>query len=254
MKTLFSFIKLSSTIILKFITNFWLLLLLFCITAYYFLLQLNAAIKLERTVYKDQLEIIELGHQLANRSNFLTSEARAFAVTRESKHLKNYWHEVNVEKTREYTVSRLKQLSALPSEIKLLTQSKRNSDSLIFTEIRSMKLVLEAYHVPNYLQPSSIQKYELPQFEKNLSANDKLILAETIMFDEQYYLDKEKITGPITTFNSQLQERINLDILEAQQQLNTLKRQLNTNLFILALLICIIIWLRVLYIKSPAKS
>jgi methyl-accepting chemotaxis protein len=161
---------------------------------------------------------------------------------------------VNVEKTREYTVYRLKQLSALPSEIKLLTQSKRNSDSLIFTEIRSMKLVLEAYHVPHYLQPSSIQKYELPQFEKNLSANDKLILAETIMFDEQYYIDKEKIMGPITTFNSQLQERINLDILEAQQQLNSLKIQLNTTLFILALLICIIIWLRVLYIKSPAKS
>jgi len=235
--------------LLKFTTYIWVVLLLFNCLAVYLAFDLNNAIKLERKTRKKKFEMIQLGYMLANRSDFLTAEARNFAVTAQPKHLQEYWCEVNITKNRNYAVDRLREISANPEEIALLTQSKRNSDALIFTEIRSMKLVLDAYGVPASLTPSAVAQYSLPKKDKVLSANKKLLLAQKIMFDNKYYQDKDLIMQPISEFNRILKNRIARELKRNDTFINTL-----INLFVLDVLVMLVLILGMIWIKrSPLE-
>ncbi|MEE3003550.1 MAG: hypothetical protein VX335_04285 [Pseudomonadota bacterium] len=234
---------------LKLITYFWLGLLALSILSIFIVQKLDNAIQQERLTNKDKVEMVSLGYILANRSDFLTAEARNFAVTANPLHMMRYWDEVFVSKTRDYCVSRLKQLSANKNEIALLAKSKRNSDALILTEIRSMKLVLEAHNIPNELTPEPVRNYILPEYEKNLSANNKMLLAQKIMFNEQYYDDKKLIMDPIAIFEKQLNERTNIDLQKNEHEVNKYRIYLITTISLLAIFIFIIIWLRILYLR-----
>ena len=234
---------------LKFITFFWLAMLIFSIMNIFIIRELSASIDSERHVLEDKVEMISLGYILTKKSDYLTAEARNFAVTANPKHLMNYWDEILVRKNRDYVVNRLEQLSANKAEIALIEQSKRNSDALVLLEMRSMKLVLDAYGVPEALMPQSIQKYILPEYEKQLSANEKMLLAQHILFDQKYYDEKERIKKPAAQFKELLKKRKNQELKEQQQLVDRYTRLLFVSLSCLALCIFCIIWLRILYLK-----
>jgi len=234
---------------LKYITFFWLAMLIFSIMNIFVLSALNRAIESERNVLEDKVEMISLGYILTKKSDYLTAEARNFAVTANPKHLMNYWDEVLVRKNRDYVVNRLEQLSANKTEIALIEQSKRNSDALILSEMRSMKLVLDAYAVPEKLAPKPIQKYILPEYEKKLSANDKMLLAQHILFDQKYYDDKQLIMKPAEAFKERLKIRKNKELQDQKQLVDQYTRFLFISLSCLAVCIFGIIWLRILYLK-----
>ncbi len=56
---------------------------------------LNSDIHEEQSAVARQAKFKQLGINLANASDYLTNEARNFAVTGEMKHLKNYWDEID---------------------------------------------------------------------------------------------------------------------------------------------------------------
>jgi nitrate reductase NapE component len=234
---------------LKWITFFWLAMLIFSLINIFIVGALSESIESERQVLEDKVEMISLGYILTKKSDYLTAEARNFAVTANPKHLMNYWDEVLIRKNRDYVVTRLEQLSANKNEIALIEQSKRNSDALILSEMRSMKLVLDAYGVPEKLTPKPIQKYILPEYEKKLSANDKMLLAQHILFDQKYYDDKEMIRKPAAEFKERLKDRKNQELKAQKNQVDTYIRFLFLSLSCLAVCIFCIIWLRILYLK-----
>ena len=57
-------------------------------------------------------------------------------------------HLIEVTKTRDNVLSSLKALKAPQQELDLLALAKQNSDALVATETRSMRLVLEALAIP----------------------------------------------------------------------------------------------------------
>ena len=107
---------------------------------------LSSGWSIKQSVRKEQgSESVQLKFQrssqtLSDTSDYLTDEVRKFVVTGELKYMKNYWQEVREKKTRESAIASF-QSSDIPSrELQLLKTAKNNSDLLIMTEIRAMKL------------------------------------------------------------------------------------------------------------------
>ncbi|HVT52190.1 MAG TPA: HAMP domain-containing methyl-accepting chemotaxis protein [Dongiaceae bacterium] len=142
----------------------------------------------ERLATARQAEFKQLGLDLAAASDFLTNEARRYAVFGDKRHYDAYWKEVNETKTRDRVVARLRALGAPQSELDLIEEAKNNSDALIKTEDAAMKAV---------------------------AAGD-LDAARKLMFGDQYDADKARIVEPIAQFQTAMNARAKREVAAAQ--------------------------------------
>ena len=88
-----------------------------------------------------QAEFQKLGEQLAQGSDYLTDEIRRYVQFGERVHYDNFWNEVQVTRSRDKAVARLKELEVLPSELAYIEKAKGYSDHLIKTEEEAMAAV-----------------------------------------------------------------------------------------------------------------
>ncbi|MGC9667578.1 methyl-accepting chemotaxis protein [Planosporangium sp. 12N6] len=167
----------------------------------------NSAVNAEKRAYVRQAEFKALGLQLQNASDYLTDEARLYAVTTDHTHLDNYWNEITVTKTRDKALAQLEQLDATQDELALVDQAKTNSDALVKTESRSQRLVLETTGVAPANMPPAIAQTQLDAADEALSPARKLEVARTIMFDAKYAADKAVIAAPMDKFQKMLNDR-----------------------------------------------
>ncbi|GAA3447326.1 methyl-accepting chemotaxis protein [Planomonospora venezuelensis] len=181
----------------------------------------SSAVTAEKRAYDRQAQFRSLGLQLQSASDHLTSEARMYAVTADRAHLDNYWNEINVTKTRDKALARLKQLGASQEELALVDQAKANSDALVKTESRSQRLVLEASGTAVADMPPAIAQTELDAADAALSPARKLQVARTIMFDATYAADKAIITGPMDEFQKLLNDRSARAVQDANSTTDT---------------------------------
>jgi methyl-accepting chemotaxis protein len=173
---------------------------------------LNSAITKEEDAVTKRAEFKQLGLELAQASNYLTEQARQFAVTGEIEHLQNYWQEIEVTQTRDRVLSRLKDLGASPDKLDLLLTAKQNSDALVATETRSMRLVFAALQIPESAMPSAVAKWQLSDEDQALSTESKMQVAREIMFDLQYHTDKNHIMAPIKEFQDLINIQTNNEV------------------------------------------
>ncbi|WLR51650.1 methyl-accepting chemotaxis protein [Bacillus tianshenii] len=135
-------------------------------------------------------ETVELGNKLANASEYLTREARLYAVTGDKEHVDNYWKEVNETKTTDHVVQRLKELGAKPEELALIEEAKNNSDALVKVEEQAMEAVMSG----------------------------DMALAQQLMFGNIYNESVKSIMEPIHQFQNQVHERTNKESAQALAQ------------------------------------
>ncbi|MBO9541583.1 methyl-accepting chemotaxis protein [bacterium] len=167
----------------------------------------GTAVNAERTAVSEQAELKQLGFDIHNASALLTDEVRKYAVTADPTHLRAYWREVEETKTGEKTLARLKELGIPQAEFDLLEQAKRNSDTLIATEIRAMRLMLEATGANEGNMPSAIASRPLAGADHALGHGAKLVKAREILYDAAYETEKARIEGPITEFQRMMNAR-----------------------------------------------
>ncbi|HEU4655959.1 MAG TPA: methyl-accepting chemotaxis protein [Capillimicrobium sp.] len=160
----------------------------------------------EQDAVARQAQLKQLGLDLAGASDFLTDEARAYAVTGDRAHLDAYWQEIDETKTRDRVVAELERLGVSKADLALVEQAKQNSDALVETETRSMRLVLEAAHTPESEMPAAIAAYRLSPADRALSPDAKRRLAARIMFDGDYAAAKADIQGPMDRFQTSMNE------------------------------------------------
>ncbi|MET3292277.1 methyl-accepting chemotaxis protein [Brevibacillus fluminis] len=153
-------------------------------------LLLNSSYEKERATLSRQSELKQLGIDLANASDYLTEQARRYAVSGKKQYVDNYWREVNETKTRDRIVERLKELQTPQNELDLIEQAKQNSDSLVSIEDAAMKAVEQ---------------------------ND-LDKARELMFDDQYDQKKSIIMKPIEEFQQKMNSRAQAEADQARQQ------------------------------------
>ena len=142
----------------------------------------------ERKAVERQAEFKQLGIDLANASDYLTNEARRYAIFGEKIHYDNYWREVKETKTRDRVVGKLKELNAPDDELALIEKAKANSDALIKTESAAMDAV----------------------------ARHDLDRARTLMFDGNYDRNKGVIMAPLQEFQAKMNGRANMEVETAR--------------------------------------
>ncbi len=231
---------------MKKITNIYFLLITSIILIFIssiLIFKLNNFILEERIDNNQEIEFIEAGAALAKASDYLTSQARAFSVTGDPRYLENYWHEVNIVKRRDAAIETLERLSSDSDLINLLTQSKRNSDALIQTQLESMRSVLEAYHVPENLMPSPINTFKLSSKIQSLSPQEKILSAQSILYDKKYNSDKQSIMLPLDTFKRLVNQNFETKIRDGQKKVTIYVILIKTFFFIALLIIVSMIWI-----------
>ncbi|MCW3102340.1 MAG: multi-sensor hybrid histidine kinase [Bacteroidetes bacterium] len=171
----------------------------------------------ERLANAKEVDLTDLSRQLAEASDYLTSEVRKFAVTLNPAHLRNYWTEINVTCTREKVISRLQDLKIPADELNLLKTAKDNSDGLVNIETRAMKLILKVYEVPEDQMDSRLRIFRLTNDDNILSNNKKVNTAREILYNTKYEAEKMKILMPITQFRKKMSKRIHDETLNAQE-------------------------------------
>lgn len=181
------------------------------------ILYMSSSIKAEQTAEKRRTEFKQLGMDLAKASDYLTEEARKFAVTKDITHLNKYWEEINITKTRDKVIARLGELDSPAAEKELLAQAKRHSDDLVETERHSMRLVLEGLGVTEANMFPEVASYRLNIIEQQLTNEQKFAKARDIMFDAQYDADKKSIMGPIERFQQVMNTRLEAELAAARE-------------------------------------
>jgi len=234
----------------KMIIGFWQVLVVLLVISCVMLFTFYHSLQNEKQTQNQKNHLLTLGYKLNKLSDYLTAEARNFAVTNNVLHLHNYWNEVLIKQNRDKLIQQIKTFSRNSKERQLLALAKRNSDALINTEIRAMKLVLSAYRIPPTLYPKPIQSYILSPPDKLLSAPQKILLAQKLLFDQRYYTEKAHITGPIQQYNQIIARNLNRSLHKNATRSQWLLYSLGLLMLITTLLTLSILWLRIKLLRA----
>lgn len=141
-------------------------------------------------------------------SNYLTEQARLFALTGKPEYLEAYFREILVDRNREAAIDALRSHHANDEAFKHLQDALDNSNELVKQEIYSMMLVSEAsgHHLMDFLSdlsieiPEEIQNMELLSTDLLLSSREMTDKAYDIVFGTSYQEAKLKIETSVSYF------------------------------------------------------
>ena len=128
-------------------------------------------------------------------SDYLTDRVRCFVVTGQIDYLEDFIEEVEITRTRDKAVESLEKLlnkdegSALES----LNTALDLSNELIQYEHKAMRLILETGDYNMSEVPESIADLPLTEEEKQMTKEQLKKAAQTLVFDNNYMLYKDKI-------------------------------------------------------------
>lgn len=174
----------------------------------------------EKAAEERRIMFQEMGVSLAEASDYLTAEARKYAVTRDRVHMENYWKEIENTRTRDMVIEKMQETQAPVRELILLEEAKTYSDALVETERRSMRLVLEADGIKESAMPKQVASKKLSEGDLNLSPIEKREKAIKIMFDRDYDDSKTRIMQPIASFQEIMNARLENELLHARKNLD----------------------------------
>lgn len=185
---------------------------------------MNECTQNESIAQNNRYKFTKLSNDLAETSDFLTNEARKYAVTGDISHLYNYWYEVRVSRTRDKVIGQLKEADLQKKEKRNLKSAKKYSDELIKTEACSMRLVLEAENktekdfcshrrLREYIR--YVLKYHISQKYEDLSSQEKRKMAIELLYNQNYDVIKSRIMSPIELFNKRLNHRLDDEVKAA---------------------------------------
>lgn len=201
---------------------------------------------------KDELaSLIALGQQLADASDLLTNEVRAYAETEDITHLNNYWTEVLATRQRDAVIQTLENDQLPDEEAALLAQAKRCSDLLIDTETRSMYLILAAAgqnaddfpDEPLHRYVTRVTETPLSGADTARSAAQKRETARQILYDAAYERAKYEIMSPIEQFRQQTSDRLENEVARATAGRHTASEVQIFCLLCSLVLIAAVLWL-----------
>jgi hypothetical protein len=179
---------------------------------------------LETATQQKRIELYNLAESLATASDYLTDEARKFAVNGDITYLYNYWYEVYENKSRDTVIDRISSYELLDDEKVLLSRAKAYSDSLISTETLSMKLVLLSqgkteksypYDEKLYEYIQQVESYQLPEEYEKLTPTEMGSTAIKILYDNLYSQYKDYILSPIDEFQVALDTRLDTEVAQS---------------------------------------
>ena len=105
-----------------------------------------------------------------------------------------------------------------------------------------MRSVLEAYQIPAYLMPPPVDQFNIPLNIEQLNAQKKILSAQKILYDDQYYIDKQSIMAPIATFTKLAMNHIEKKFIISKKKIVSLIIILKVLLITLIMISISMIW------------
>ena len=134
--------------------------------------------------WKDSAKDVE------DASDYLTEQARSYAVMGNDIYLENYFTEANVTKRRDNALNKIKESLSDTDAYTHLQTAINQSFALMEKEYHSMRLVVayKGSDINNY--PTVIQDYQLTAQELALSQDEQKQKAIDLVYDDEYYAAK----------------------------------------------------------------
>ena len=174
---------------------------------------------------------------LSNASDYLTEQVRLFTVNYDSRNMFNYFEEANSVQRREKALDSLKNNEMGTGSAESLNRALKASNDLMEREIRAMKLICVANGYEN--MPEEVKDYVLNIEDMNLSNDEKINKARTLVFDEGYESAKEVIRTHLGHYTDSI-----IDVLDQRQSL--LENNMNKALSYQRILIIILFVMNVI--------
>ena len=146
-------------------------------------------------------------------SDYLTDEVRSFVITKDDKHLDNYFFEAKVTKRRDHAIERIKANLEDTTVYGNLNIASAESIRLMNSEYYAMRLVVDGKHSTLANYPEEIRSVILTDEDIALSDDDKFLKAIDIVFGDVYCDKKETIITnvnlAISTLDAMLENNVN---------------------------------------------
>lgn len=179
---------------------------------------IKQSVRQEQASESVQLQFQKSSQKLSDASDYLTEEVQKFVVTGNIKYMERYWREVNNIKSREKAIDSFSASSIPVRELQLLKTAKNNSDLLISTEIRAMKLAAYSHNVPENLLDPAVRRYVLNIEDKQLGKKRAGKLAADLVFGSEYEDQKTIISGSIKEFQQHMDSRLKKRLYQARHR------------------------------------
>lgn len=206
----------------------------------------------------DSYQFIETEREAATSfqaaSDYLTDQARQFAVLGDIRNAENYFEEKDVTKRRETAIELIGNSHMLDLETDLLNDAMKQSEDLVKYEIHAMKLVAQVNKIDETLLPAEIVAYELSEEELALNDDEKHNLAINLLYDNEYESYKEKINWDIESAITLIKDESSTRYRENESDLIILLNVATLLLFIMFVLIMLIFIFNALLVVRPAKK
>lgn len=137
----------------------------------------------------------EEARDLMSGSDYLTEQARLYAVTKDSVYMEAYFTEVNETKRRDKALSGLEDLLQEKEEevLKNSREALALSNELMDLEMHSMKLAALSAGEDSGRLEKEIQGYQLTEEELSYTDEKKAALASDLVFGQEYREMKQQI-------------------------------------------------------------
>lgn len=177
-------------------------------------------------------------------SDYLTEEARLYAVTSDLQYIDAYLKEVNETRRRERALDELGKFSFSQKASEYLEAALFNSNKLISRELYAMKLVSSAKGAAEKNLPGEVKDIQLTAEDRELSAEEMLSKGQDMVFNDAYQEAKAGIMEDIGLFLDDIVaetgQRQAVSV-ESLQSMITQQRGYISILFVLNLLVFIMI-------------
>ncbi len=132
--------------------------------------------------------------EVQDGSDYLTEQARLYALTGEQKYLDLYFEEATVTKRREKAVEALHAEFAETDTYKSLVKALESSYDLMKAEYHSMRLVAVANGIDKETLPEKVQEVVLSENELAMSKSELLEKAQVLVSNDAYQNMRNNIT------------------------------------------------------------
>ncbi|MBR3000723.1 MAG: EAL domain-containing protein [Oscillospiraceae bacterium] len=191
--------------------------------------------------------------ELEAGSDYLTDRVRCFVVTGDIQYLKDFEEEVQVTKRRDKAVENLEVLlgGSDRSALESLNAALSLSNELVLVENKAMRLVIENGSYSAKDIPEDIASITLTAEEQAMTPEQRVDLAETLVFDSNYMDHKDRIRENVRSCTESLIRTSSEELQQSTSRLSVLVN-LQTFLTIIFLFIVMgIILIIAIMIRAP---
>ena len=169
--------------------------------------RLSASFRDLTAASEQQVQQRKAARELMDASDYLTEKVQRFAVTGKELFLEDYMQEALVAKRRHEALAIMRKTGGNATALEDLQAAMAASNELMQREYYAMRLVIEAKGLKDY--PDELKKVVLSAADKQLTAEAKQQRAMKMVFDDNYYVQKNRVRQNMQASLDALEKAIN---------------------------------------------